>query len=102
MLGLKNVFDKHTKACTAGRYCLLILDGHSSHTSAEFDQFCTENMIIPLYLPPYSSHLLQPLDVACFRPLKHTYRQQTQIYIQHGINYIDKKNFITIYQQVHL
>lgn len=37
MLCLRNVFDKHTKACTAGRYCLLILDGHSSHTSAEFD-----------------------------------------------------------------
>jgi len=57
-------------------------------------------MIIPLYLPPHSSHLLQPLDVACFGPLKHAYRQQTQIYIQHGINHIDKEDFIAIYQQV--
>ncbi|KKA22215.1 hypothetical protein T310_3779 [Rasamsonia emersonii CBS 393.64] len=100
MLWLRNVFDKHTKACTAGKYRLLILDGHSSHISAEFDQFCTENMIIPLYLPPHSSHLLQPLDVACFGPLKHAYGQQIQIYMQHDINHIDKEDFITIYQQV--
>jgi len=100
MCWLKDFFNKHTKACTAGRYCLLILDGHSSHASAEFDQFCTENMIIPLYLPPYSSHLLQLLDIACFGPLKRTYGQETQIYMQHSINHIDKKDFIAIYQQV--
>jgi len=58
-------------------------------------------MIIPLYLSPHSSHLLQSLDVACFEPLKHAYRQQTQIYMQHSINYINKEDFITIYQQVH-
>jgi len=57
-------------------------------------------MIIPLYLPPHSSHLLQLLDIACFGPLKHAYGQETQIYIQYSINYIDKKNFIAIYQQV--
>jgi len=102
MCWLKDVFNKYTKACTAGRYCLLILDSYSSHASAEFNQFCTENMIIPLYLLLYSSHLLQPLDIACFRPLKHIYGQETQIYIQHSINHINKKDFIAIYQQVHL
>ena len=24
-------------------------------------------------MPPHSSHLLQPLDVGCFAPLKHAY-----------------------------
>mgnify|MGYP000942966533 CR=1 FL=1 len=57
-------------------------------------------MIIPLYLPLYLLHLLQLLDIACFGPLKHIYEQETQIYMQHSINYIDKKDFITIYQQV--
>ncbi|OJJ87265.1 uncharacterized protein ASPGLDRAFT_1153176 [Aspergillus glaucus CBS 516.65] len=33
------------------RYCMLILDGHSSHATAEFNRFCTEMNIIPLYMP---------------------------------------------------
>jgi len=45
MLWLRNIFNKHIKACTVGKYHLLILDSYSSYTSAEFDQFCIENMI---------------------------------------------------------
>ncbi|WP_346962629.1 hypothetical protein, partial [Staphylococcus aureus] len=55
---LQGMFEKHTSE-TAGRYCLLILDGHSSHATANFDHFCMERRIIPLYMPPHSSHLLQ-------------------------------------------
>ncbi|KAL1982496.1 hypothetical protein VTN96DRAFT_1287 [Rasamsonia emersonii] len=58
---LQEMFEKHTASQTIGRYRLLILDGHGSHATAEFDKFCTERNIIPLYMPPHSSHLLQPL-----------------------------------------
>ena len=51
---------------TIGTYRLLILDGYSSHATAEFDRFCVERRIILLYKPIHSSHLLQLLDVACF------------------------------------
>ena len=60
----------------AKRYCLLILDGHSSHANANFDHFCMERWIIPLYMSPHSSHLLQPLDISCFAPFKHYYGQK--------------------------
>lgn len=93
-------FNKHTKARTAGAYRLLILDGHGSHATAEFDHFCNENKIICLYLPPHSSHLLQPLDVACFGPLKHAYGQQIQNFMKLGINHIDKDDFLEAYQTV--
>jgi hypothetical protein len=73
---LKEVFNKHTQSRTIGRYRLLILDGHGSYSGPEFDQFCIENSIISLYIPPHSSHLLQPLDVSCFSPLKHAYKQE--------------------------
>lgn len=49
---------------------LLIIDGHESHHSADFEAYCKENNIITLYIPPHSSHLLQPLNIGCFRPLK--------------------------------
>lgn len=34
---------------------------------------CSESDIIPIYMPVHSSHLLQPLDVSCFSPLKRAY-----------------------------
>jgi hypothetical protein len=37
---LEHVFEKHTAHRTKGVYRLLILDGHSSHVTPEFDLFC--------------------------------------------------------------
>ena len=54
---LQEIFEKYTASQTVGKYRLLILDGHSSHATADFDHFCTERKIIPLYMPPHSSHL---------------------------------------------
>jgi hypothetical protein len=49
---------------------LLILDGHESHHSTEFELYYQQNNIITLCIPPHSSYLLQPLDVGYFGPLK--------------------------------
>jgi hypothetical protein len=57
-------FDAHTKASSAGAYRLLIIDGHESHCSIEFQDYCKENKIITLCMPPHSSHLLQPLELS--------------------------------------
>lgn len=56
-----------------GGYRLLVLDGHGSHLTPQFDKLCAENNIIPICMPPHSSHLLQPLDVGCFTVLKRAY-----------------------------
>ena len=36
---------------------------------------CYDNNIYLLFLIPHSSHVLQPLDVAVFGPLKNAYRR---------------------------
>ncbi|OJJ84079.1 uncharacterized protein ASPGLDRAFT_284567 [Aspergillus glaucus CBS 516.65] len=90
---LQTVFEPHTASRTLGRYHMLILDGHSSHATAEFNRFCTERNIVPLYMPPHSSHLshlLQPLDVGCFSPLKCLYGQRITNKVQKGINTVEK------------
>ena len=51
-------FEKHSKPRTNGKYRLLILDGHESHSPVEFDQYCKEYDIITLCMPPHSSHIL--------------------------------------------
>jgi len=95
---LAGTFDPHTKTRTIGKYRLLILDGHGSHSTAGFDQFCTQNSIKSLYMPPHSSHRLQPLDVSCFGPLKHFYGQRVQTCMRLGINHIDKIEFLEHYR----
>ena len=52
---------------------MLIIDGHESHNSAEFQQYCKDHKIILLCMPLHLSHLLQPLNVGCFGPLKKAY-----------------------------
>jgi hypothetical protein len=96
-LGLKwleHVFEKHTAHCTKGVYRLLILDGHGSHVTPEFDLFCKEHSIITLCMPPHSSHLLQPLDIGCFAVLKQSYGRQIEGYMRNGVNHIDKPDFL--------
>jgi hypothetical protein len=64
------MFEKYIVYRTKGTYRLLIIDGHSSHVTPEFDLFCKEYSIITLCMLPHLSHLLQPLDVGCFSVLK--------------------------------
>ena len=72
---LKRVFEPQTRAkatLSNGQLQqrLLICDGHDSHISGSFISHCIQNRISLLILPPYTSHVLQPLDVAIFGPLK--------------------------------
>jgi hypothetical protein len=49
-------------------------------------------------MPAYSSHLLQPLDVACFSPLKHAYgRTIDERFSRMGYDHIDKAEFLEAY-----
>ncbi|KAI6877959.1 hypothetical protein KC360_g8943 [Hortaea werneckii] len=53
------------------------MDGHSSHVTANVIAFCMENAIDLLILPPHTSHILQPLDVGVFAPLKRALASET-------------------------
>ncbi|KAI1000441.1 hypothetical protein K3495_g7754 [Podosphaera aphanis] len=55
---------------------LLILDGHGSHVNVDFIYTCKINNLELLFLPPHSSHILQPLDLTGFSVTKSTYRNQ--------------------------
>ena len=49
---------------------ILIGDNLSSHINVEVLELCEKNGVLFIALPPNSTHLLQPLDVAYFRPMK--------------------------------
>jgi hypothetical protein len=86
-------FNLHTKSRTKGGYRLLILDGHESHHSTDFELYCKEHNIITLCMPAHSSHKLQPLDVGCFRALKRSYGAEIEKLMRAHITYISKEDF---------
>ncbi|KAJ4435944.1 hypothetical protein ANN_18567 [Periplaneta americana] len=65
-------FQNHVGA-TKNKPVLLILDNHTSHITLENVQYCRENSIHLLSLPPHSSHKMQPLDRCYFKSLKDFY-----------------------------
>ncbi|USP74756.1 hypothetical protein yc1106_02030 [Curvularia clavata] len=91
-------FVKHTDGKVVGARRLLILDGHESHQSLEFQELCKDNNIYTLCMPPHSSHLLQPLDVGCFSPLKRAYSREVESLIRNHINHITKLEFLPAFK----
>ena len=52
-------------------------------------------------MPAHSSHLLQPLDVGCFGPLKTAYGGLVEQRMRNGFNHIDKLDFLKAYPTAH-
>jgi hypothetical protein len=99
-LGLRWIrhFNDHSENTTIGAYRLLVLDGHSSHLTPEFEEYCSSHNIITVCMPAHASHHLQPLDVACFSSLKHAYGTQISTWCRYGIDHIDKLDFLDAYK----
>ena len=66
---LEQVFDRYTKPKARREWRLLIIDGHGSHITKPFIDYCDANKILLMIFPPHATHTLQPLDVVCFKPL---------------------------------
>jgi len=90
-------FDIYTKPSN-NQFRLLILDGHESHIFLGFIRACEERRIVPICLPPHSTHLLQPLDVGCFGTLKAVYSNLVNIHArQFDIAKVSKARFLEMY-----
>ena len=94
-------FEEYTSSKTKGRYRLLVLDGHGSHHTGEFEEYCRNHSIITLCMPAHLSHILQPLDVGCFGPLKTAYGSQVEGLMRLGVNHISKEEFLPAYLRAH-
>jgi hypothetical protein len=93
-------FIEQIKERRVGSHVLLVIDGHESHKSLAFQDLCEENKIITLCMPPHSSHILQPLDVGCFAPLKRAYSREIRVLATDHVGHIDKKAFIASFAKV--
>ena len=87
---LRRCFEPATREKANGNYRLLILDGHGSHETAPFLGHCRLHKILVLRLPPHTSHLLQPLDVGLFGPLKKILSVKIDSLIRTAVSRIQK------------
>jgi hypothetical protein len=88
---LKQVFNRFTKAKARRKHRLLILDGHGSHVTMDFINYCDQNKILLAIFPPHSTHTLQPLDVVMFKPLSTAYSKELTTYLHKGQGLVNIK-----------
>jgi hypothetical protein len=94
-------FNAHTKTSSIRAYRLLIINGHDSHCSVDFQDYCKENKIIALCMPPHSSHLLQPLDVVPHSLLKRHYGDGISLLARSCIYYVNKETFLPAFKEAY-
>jgi hypothetical protein len=96
---LKQVFDRETRRHASTGYRLLLLDGHGSHVTMDFIEYCNDNKILLFVLPPHATHTLQPLDVVMFKPLATAYSTQLMGYLQdsQGLLNLTKGDFFPLF-----
>lgn len=79
---------------------ILFIDGHSSHLTLHLSTFCAEKGIILLSLFPNATHILQPLDVAVFRPLKLGWQKTVHAWkMQNLYQHLTKYNFAPLLER---
>lgn len=63
------------------RPVLIILDSHCSHLSVDVMKFREEKNIIFLTFPSHTTHILQPLDVSVFGPMKAAWKKSVKAFL---------------------
>jgi hypothetical protein len=98
---LEQVYDCCTKKkARYGRdWRLLIIDGHGSHLTMDFINYCDEHRILLAIMPPHSTHTLQPLDVVMFKLLSTAYSSAltTHLHKSQGLVPIKKGDFFPLF-----
>ena len=64
---------------------ILFIDGHGSHISLKVIDAAKENNIILYCLPPHMTHVLQPLNVSVYKPIKNHFSNITDFIILAGV-----------------
>jgi hypothetical protein len=96
---LQSHSDPQTSEKARRDWGLLILDGHGSHCTLDFLEWCHKRRILVAIYPPHSTHRLQPLDVSLFNPLATYYSQALDAHTRQslGLSSVSKRDFFTIF-----
>lgn len=96
---LVNLFDRETRDKAQRDWRLLYLDGHGSHLTIQFLDWCQSNKILVAVYPPHATHRLQPLDVSLFAPLATYYSKglDEHMRLSEGLTAVTKRDFFGLF-----
>ena len=91
-------FEKYSAPMRTSSHRLLIVDGHESHCTKQFIEYCDSHNIVLFALPPHTTHFLQPLDVGVFQPYKHWHSKALDEAIQNGCIDYKRDDFLADFE----
>jgi hypothetical protein len=81
---IEQVFDWLTKEKARCCYRLLIVDGHGSHVTKAFINYCDANKTLLVVFSLHATHNFQPLDAVMFAPLSAAYSVELTTYLHYS------------------
>jgi hypothetical protein len=97
---IANVFISWLKDNNVQRQVILFLDGHRSHLSMAMSQLCEDSGIILYCLLTNATHILQPADIAVFRPLKQNWRKVVHEFQTESNRVVTRTSFAPLAKKV--
>lgn len=96
----KEWFEFFISSIPARRPVVLLMDSHSSHINPDVISLARENGIYLFTFPAHTSHLLQPLDVGVYKPLKSHWSKALNNYmLAHPTEKPTRQNFHEIFSE---
>ena len=82
-------------------YRMLVIDGFAGHTTLDFIEYCIRYDIILAVFPPHSTHLLQPLDLAVFQPMKTAHQRSIRNNLSLGEIRYSRADFLAAFDEIY-
>ena len=76
---------------------VLFFDGHHSHLTLKLIKMARDNNVHLICSPPHCSHIIQPLDVSVFSPVKDAWRKILKEYQLETCCDSDERDFRGLY-----
>ncbi len=92
-------FVQETQKSLKRVYRLILFDGFDSHSPQEFLEVLEDN-VIAYWLPPYTSHFIQPLNVDCFQPYKNWHAEAVDHATRIGCTSLNKVEFLAAIESI--
>lgn len=98
---IRNVLKPHLVAKQVKKPVMLIVDDHSSHINLETSELCRDLNIILIALYPNVTRIMQPADVAAFKPLKNGWPKAVHRFREgNAYGAVNAQNFALVLQDV--
>ncbi|KAI4455752.1 hypothetical protein MML48_9g00000300 [Holotrichia oblita] len=93
---IENILHPYLKNIGTIFPVILFLDGHCTHLSYKLSSLCVKLQIILVCLYPNATRIMQPADVAAFKPIKNGWKKAVVEWRTHPLETLTKEHFAPV------